>query len=146
LRGFRPQGFGKRGAWPGFMPAVAVLCLVLLAMLAVAQVAHLHPNQTDADHCQLCIVMHTVAPAAIAAAVIVIVQLGASAPLADPILIARQRQIRLFIRPPPPVSLYGVFPIRYSSPCHSPLLDRGDASAHSPKRPKSERKNRIDAH
>jgi len=105
LREFRPQWFGKRGAWPGFMPAVAVLCLVLLAMLAVAQVAHLHPNQTDADHCQLCIVMHTVVPTAIAAAVIVIVQLGASAPLAEPIVIAHQRKISLFIRPPPPVSL-----------------------------------------
>lgn len=104
MRGFRSQWFGKRGAWPGFMPAVAVLCLVLLAMLAVAQVAHLHPNQTDADHCQLCIVMHTVAPAAVAAAVIVLVHLGASAPQAEPIAIAHQRQIRLFIRPPPPVS------------------------------------------
>jgi uncharacterized membrane protein YqhA len=83
------------------MPAVAVLCLVLLAMLAVAQVAHLHPDPTDADHCQLCIVMHTVVPVAVAAAVIVIVQLGTSAPQADPIVIAHQRQIRLFIRPPP---------------------------------------------
>ncbi len=83
------------------MPAVAVLCLLLLAMLAVAQVAHLHADQTDADHCQLCIVMHTVIPVAAAAAVIVIVQLGASAPQADPIVIAHQRQVRLFIRPPP---------------------------------------------
>ena len=105
MQGFRSQWLGKRSAWPGFMPAVAVLCLVLLATLAVAQVAHLHPSQTDADHCQLCIVMHTVVPTAIAAAVIVIVQLGATAPQADPIVIARQRQIRLFIRPPPPVSL-----------------------------------------
>jgi hypothetical protein len=46
-------------------------------------------------------VMHTLAPVAAAAAVIVIVQLGASAPQADPIVIAHQRQIRLFIRPPP---------------------------------------------
>ncbi len=83
------------------MPAVAVVCLVLLAMLAVAQVAHLHADQSDADHCQLCIVMHTVIPVAAAAAVVVIVQLGASAPLPEPILIAHQRQIRLFIRPPP---------------------------------------------
>jgi uncharacterized membrane protein YqhA len=83
------------------MPGVAVLCLVLLAMLAVAQVAHLHADQTDADHCQLCIVMHTLAPVAAAAAVIVIVQLGASAPQAEPLVIAHQRQIRLFIRPPP---------------------------------------------
>jgi len=80
---------------------MAVLCLALLAMLVVAQVTHLHSNDTDADHCQLCIVMHTVVPVAAAAAVIVIVQLGASAPQADPIVIAHKRQIRLFIRPPP---------------------------------------------
>jgi hypothetical protein len=45
--------------------------------------------------------MHTVAPVATAAAVILIVQLGASTPQADPVLIARRPQIRLFIRPPP---------------------------------------------
>ena len=101
MRGFSSQLFRKRGAWPGFLPAVAVLCLVLLAMLAVAQVAHLHPDQTDADHCQLCIVLHTVVPVAAAAAVIVIVQLGACAPQIEPIVVARQRQVRLFIRPPP---------------------------------------------
>ncbi len=92
---------GKRGAWPGFLPAIAVVCLALLAMLVVAQVTHLHPNESDADHCQLCIVMHTVVPVAAAAAVIVIVQLGASAPQAEPIAIAHKRQSRLFIRPPP---------------------------------------------
>lgn len=101
MQGFRSQWFGKRGRTTGFLPVVASVCLVLLALLAVAQVAHLHADQTDADHCQLCIVMHTVIPVVAAAAVIVIVQLGASAPQADPIVIARQRQIRLFIRPPP---------------------------------------------
>ena len=70
-------------------------------MLAVAQVTHLHSSQSDADHCQLCIVMQTVVPVAAAAAAIIIVQLGASTPQADPIVIAHQRQIRLFIRPPP---------------------------------------------
>jgi hypothetical protein len=101
LTGLRTIFRDKRGAWPGFLPAVAMLCLVLLAMLAVAQVAHLHSNDTDADHCQLCIVMHTVVPVAAAAAVIIIVQLGASTPQAEPIVVVRQRQIRLFIRPPP---------------------------------------------
>lgn len=86
---------------PGLLPAVAVLCLLLLAMLALAQVTHLHPNDSDADHCQLCIVMHTVVPVAAAAAIIIIVQLGASTPQAEPVVVARQRQIRLFIRPPP---------------------------------------------
>jgi hypothetical protein len=101
LQGFRSLWFGKRGRATGFMSAVAVLCLVLLAMLAIAQVAHLHADQTDADHCQLCMVMHTLAPVAAAAAVIVIVQLGASVPQAEPVVIAHQRQISLFIRPPP---------------------------------------------
>jgi len=84
-----------------FLPVVAGLCLVLLATLAFAQVAHVHPDSTDADHCQLCIVMHTVVPVAAPVVAIVLVQLGASAPQAEPILIVRQRQIRLFIRPPP---------------------------------------------
>jgi len=84
-----------------FKVAVTALCLVMLALLAFAQVTHLHPYKSDADHCQLCIVMHTVVPVAASAAVIVIVQLGVSTPHADPIVIARQRQIRLFIRPPP---------------------------------------------
>jgi hypothetical protein len=83
------------------MLAITGLCLVLLAMLAVAQVAHLHANETDADHCQLCIVMHTAVPTVAAAAVIVIVQLGALAPVAEPVFILRKKQIRLFIRPPP---------------------------------------------
>jgi len=97
---FRAQWLSKRGR-AGFLPVVAGLCLVLLAFLAVAQVAHLHSNPTDADHCQLCIVMHTVVPAAFAALVIVLVQLGASAPQAEPVILARQPQFRLFIRPPP---------------------------------------------
>ena len=98
---FRGKRGVRNGVWPGFLPAVAVLCLILLASLAVAQVAHLHPSQSDADHCQLCIAMHTVAPVAAAAAIIIIVQLGATTPQAEPIVVARQRQIRLFIRPPP---------------------------------------------
>ncbi|MGP8253975.1 MAG: hypothetical protein ACLQHF_18250 [Terracidiphilus sp.] len=83
------------------MLAIAGLCLVLLAMLAIAQVAHQHANGTDADHCQLCIVMHTAIPAAIAAAIIVMVQLESLAPVAEPVPVVRKRQSRLFIRPPP---------------------------------------------
>jgi hypothetical protein len=77
------------------------VCLVLLALLAVAQATHVHPNQTDADHCQLCVVMHSLAPVAALVAAILMVKLGASAPQAEPIVVARQRQFRLFIRPPP---------------------------------------------
>ena len=100
MSGFRAQWFGKRGG-AGFLPVVATMCLVLLALLAVAQVAHLHANQADADHCQLCIAMHTVAPTVVAAIAIVFVLLGASAPVAEPNVVVRQPQFRLFIRPPP---------------------------------------------
>jgi hypothetical protein len=49
----------------------------------------------------LCIAMHTVASTAMAAVAIVFVRLGASAPEAEPIVVARRPQFRLFIRPPP---------------------------------------------
>jgi hypothetical protein len=101
LTGLQTNFRGERGARLGILQGVAMVCLVLLAMLAVAQVTHLHSNDADADHCQLCIVMHTVVPVAATAAVIIIVQLGASTPQAEPIVVARQRQIRLFIRPTP---------------------------------------------
>lgn len=99
MSGLRAPWFGKRGT--SFLPVVATVCLVLLALLAVAQVAHLHSNPTDADHCQLCIVMHTVAPVATAVVAIFLVRLGASSPEAEPILVARRPQFRLFSRPPP---------------------------------------------
>jgi hypothetical protein len=84
-----------------FRVAVALLCLIALSILVFAQATHLHPNQSDADHCQLCIAMHTLVPVALLAAAIVMVQLGASAPQADPIVVTSQRQFRLIIRPPP---------------------------------------------
>ena len=91
----------QRGSRQKFTLVVAVVCLVLLALLVVGQVAHFHPNQSDADHCQLCIVMHTLVPVAADCAEVVLVQFGAPAPQSDPIVVARQRQFRLFIRPPP---------------------------------------------
>jgi hypothetical protein len=81
--------------------AIAGLCLVLLALLSVAQVAHLHQNETDADHCTLCIIMHTVVPSTVAVMVIVLVRLGAFTPAAEPVLVFHKRQTTLFIRPPP---------------------------------------------
>jgi uncharacterized membrane protein YqhA len=101
LTRFEFQLSRARRAPSGFVPAVALLCLLLLACVAYAQVAHVHSNQNDEDHCQLCVVMHTVAPVVAVAAVVVLVRLGASTPQAEPISIARQPQIRLFIRPPP---------------------------------------------
>lgn len=92
---------GKHRGRFSLSPAIAGLCLVLLATLAFAQVAHFHSSAADSDHCQLCIVMHTVAPVAAFTAVIVLVELGASTPQSKPIVTARKRQSRPFIRPPP---------------------------------------------
>jgi type IV secretory pathway VirB2 component (pilin) len=100
VTGFEADFRARRG-WQRFLPAVALLCLVLVAMLAVAQVAHVHQNQTDADHCQLCVVMHTVVPVAALSAVIEIVRMGVFAPRAEPVSVVWRRQCRLFIRPPP---------------------------------------------
>ncbi len=80
---------------------MVVVCLVLMALLAVVQVAHFHSNAADADHCALCIVMHSAAPVAAAAAIIVFVQLGLFAQPARVRAIARYWHPQLFTRPPP---------------------------------------------
>jgi hypothetical protein len=101
LKAFQALFGRRRNPRQNFLPVVAALCLVLLALLAVAQVAHLHSSSTDADHCQLCIVMHTVVPVAQLATAIILVQLEASAPQVQPTLTARQFLSPIFIRPPP---------------------------------------------
>lgn len=78
-----------------------VVCLVLLALLAVIQVAHVHPLDSDADHCPLCIAMHAVAPVAVAAAIIILVPVGTPVPVLEPRAILRHWHPSLFTRPPP---------------------------------------------
>ncbi len=88
-------------ARPRAYAAVVVLCLALLALLAFVQVAHVHSVQTDADHCSLCIVLHTAAvPAAAAVLAILLVSSEAVAPVIAmrPLGLLWHRQ--LFIRPP----------------------------------------------
>ena len=80
---------------------VAGVCLVLLSLLVVVQVAHLHPLGTDADHCSLCIVMHTASPVAAAAAVVVLVQMQSRAPVFEAQTVVRHWHPKLFTRPPP---------------------------------------------
>jgi hypothetical protein len=81
-----------------------IVCMALLALLTVVQVAHLHPLDSDADHCPLCIVMHAAAPVAVAAPVIILVQVGTPAPVLETRSIIRAWHPSLFIRPPPCVS------------------------------------------
>ena len=81
--------------------AAAILCLVLLALLAVVQVAHMHPLESDADHCSLCIAMHSAAPVAVMAAAVVLVRMGSPAPVVEARAAVRHWHPKLYTRPPP---------------------------------------------
>ena len=82
--------------------AAAVVCLVLLVLLAVAQVVHTHSVESSADQCPLCIAMHSVVPLAIMVVVVVLVRFGTAAPVLLEIrAIIRYWYSTLFIRPPP---------------------------------------------
>ncbi len=83
--------------------AVVFVCLALLALLAVVQVAHVHSVGTDADHCPLCVVLHTAAPVAAAAAAVLLVQIDAAAPVLEVRAVTGIWLRQLFIRPPPSV-------------------------------------------
>jgi hypothetical protein len=103
LRRLQQARSSKQFARPRNATAVAVVCLILLALLAVVQVAHVHPLSSDADNCPLCIVLHSAAPVAAAVAVVILVQLGAAAPVVETHSVARPWQPTLFTRPPPTV-------------------------------------------
>ncbi len=84
------------------LPVIAVLCVLLIGLLAFVQAEHSHPNQTLADHCPLCVSLHSAAPlAAAVAAAIALVQIGRSKPAFEPMVVARRRDSKLFTRPPP---------------------------------------------
>lgn len=93
----------NRSKRPGSFTAAAVVCLILLALLAVVQVAHVHPQASDADNCPLCIVLHSAAPVAVAVAAIVLVPLRVPTPVFEAHTVARPWHPTLFTRPPPSV-------------------------------------------
>ena len=91
----------NRRAGLNALPLVPLLCLILLALLAVVQVTHLHTSESDADHCPLCIMMHSAAPVEVAAAVVVLVQVGRQTLPAEERAAVRYWHPTLNIRPPP---------------------------------------------
>lgn len=80
---------------------MVVLCLLLLALVTAVQVGHVHLNEADSSHCTLCLILQTAAPVGATAATILLVALGARAPLPEPVVVVRDCATRLFIRPPP---------------------------------------------
>ena len=88
-------------AMPRAGMVLVILCLALLALLSVIQVAHIHQFGTDADHCPICIVVHSIAPPSVAAVAIILVQLGFSSPAVGAVRVARRPIFSHFTRPPP---------------------------------------------
>ena len=101
MAGLRSYFRGGRQVKPFALPVVTVVCLILLALLTVVQVAHVHPVDTDADHCPLCILLHTAAPVALTAAIIVLIQLETRTPAFEARPVTRYWHPQLFTRPPP---------------------------------------------
>lgn len=101
LTGLQPDSRQERRRKPRAFGAIALLCLALLAMVAVVQVAHIHALDSDADHCSLCIAMHSAAPVGIAAAPVVLVRIGSPAPVVEAHAVVRYWHPKLFTRPPP---------------------------------------------
>jgi len=91
----------NRHAKPSAYMVGMLVCLALLALLTLVQVAHIHSIDTDADHCPLCVVLHTAAPVAVAAAIIILVQIKAWAPDLEVRAVNRLLDPQLFTRPPP---------------------------------------------
>jgi hypothetical protein len=77
------------------------VCLVLLALLAVVQVAHIHAIDSNSDQCPLCIAMHSAAPVGAIAAVVVLIKLQSAAQVDEARAVVRHWHPKLFTRPPP---------------------------------------------
>lgn len=92
-----------RNARPRAFAFVVLLCVALLALLAVIQVAHIHSISTDADHCPLCIALHTAAPVAATAAAVGLIHIECVATIKAVRPAATICDEQLFIRPPPSV-------------------------------------------
>lgn len=95
-------GRNKAKGSRAFALATTVLCLLLLLLSAFGQVAHIHATNAEADHCSLCIVLHSAAPIAAAAPVIIVL-----VPLGSPVVVQQVHPVyrswhpTQFIRPPP---------------------------------------------
>lgn len=96
--GLRSGSHSKQSA----LRVAAVLCLILVALLAVIQVIHVHASDSDADHCTLCVAMHSVVPIVIMLITVVLVRIEVLAPgLLEVRAITRYWHPTLFTRPPP---------------------------------------------
>jgi hypothetical protein len=101
LTALQPVFSGSSSRKPRAFGAAALLCLALLVLLVTVQVAHNHIVESDADHCSLCIALHSAAPIAVMAALVVMIRVGATAQPAEARSVARHWNPKHFTRPPP---------------------------------------------
>jgi len=103
LNGFKSVSRRVFGCRLQGLQVATLVCLALLALLVVVQVAHVHPldSGTDADHCPLCILLQSAAPVSVAAAIVVLVQVGTQISSPEPVRVLVHRHPKLFTRPPP---------------------------------------------
>jgi|GEM_PF-997475 hypothetical protein len=101
LTGLQPDYRGSSSRKPHAFGAAALLCLALLAMLALVQVTHTHALESDPDHCSLCIAMHSATPVAIIAVLVVLIRMGRPEPLVEARSVVRHWHPKLYTRPPP---------------------------------------------
>ncbi len=87
-----------------FQRAATLFCIFMLSLVVFVQVAHVHPLDSNPDQCPLCVVMHSAAPVATVAAVVVVTH--ASTPIAPVVLVPVTRlwHYTLYNRPPPTVA------------------------------------------
>ncbi len=102
MTSIRSQLAKNRRTSPSTLKVFAVLCLILLALLTVVQVTHVHAVGTDADHCQLCIAIHSVVPLLVMVSALLLVRMRAAVPvLVEVRPLTRYWHPILFTRPPP---------------------------------------------
>lgn len=104
LTGLQAHFRRDRSARLSTLAVVTLVCLALLALLTVSQVIHTHPNPGEADHCLLCVTMHSAAPTAASEAVVEVADSWTPAPVLEVRAVTRYWQPQLFTRPPPSVS------------------------------------------
>ena len=101
MTGLPPDFRSCRHRGPRAFGLAALLSLVLLALLVTVQVAHVHPVQSDADHCSLCIALHSAAPVAVIAAAVALIKIGLPGPLVEARAVVRYWRPKFYTRPPP---------------------------------------------
>jgi hypothetical protein len=102
LTGIRAHSRRNLRPKPSALRVAMAVCLVILMLLAVVHVAFAHSVDSDADHCPICMVMHTVVPFLVMMVAVRLIRIESAAPVLHEVQgIVRYWHPILFNRPPP---------------------------------------------